>query len=100
MGQFIEEENICRIRIPCDANCDEEMEITKLTWKDINEDPDYLISFRIDSFYAGQSILGIIKRRLQLAWLALRKGNYYHQEIIVTEKELKELRDNLNKILD
>lgn len=87
-------DGIKTISIPCDCYT-ETIEIEK--WDD-NHD-DYNISFKVDSFSSGQSVLWIINRRLQLAWLALRKGNYIHQEISLTRDKMIELRDNINEIL-
>ena len=85
-------DKIKTISIPCDC-WTETIEIDK--WDD-----DFLINFKVDSFSSGQSVLWIIKRRLQLAWLALRKGNYVHQEISLTRDKMVELRDNINEMLD
>lgn len=81
-----------KIIVECNACCPDTMEIVKV---DYGDERDYYINFRIDSFYAGQSVIGIIKARLRLAWLAIRKGNYIHQEIITTREALMELRDGL-----
>jgi len=59
----------------------------------------YYFSFYIDSFYAGQSIWHIFIERLKLAWLALRKGNYIHQEVILDLDSMLELKDGLGKLL-
>lgn len=91
---IIERKDYKTINIPCDCGT-EVIEITK--WDD--EDDDYIINFMIDSFSAGQSIFYILKHRLQLAWLALRKGNYIHQEICLTKEKLTELRDNISEFL-
>ena len=81
-----------RVIVECNACCPDTMEIVRADYGDGN---DYYIQFRIDSFYAGQSVTGIIKERLRLAWLAIRKGNYIHQEIITTKEALMELRNGL-----
>ena len=82
------------ISIPCDC-WTETVEINK--WDD--EHDDFLINFKVDSFSSRQSVLWIFKRRLQLAWLAIRKGNYIHQEISLTRDKMVELRDNINEML-
>lgn len=93
---YYSKEDLSKIRISCD--CGEiDMEIIKTTWQE--DVVDYYLDFRISSFYSGQSVIGIIKQRIKLAWLALRKGNYYFQSMEVKEDTLKELRDNLNKLL-
>jgi hypothetical protein len=85
---------VTTISIPCDC-WTETIEIEK--WDDDHD--DFFINFKVNSFSSGQSVRWIIKRRLQLAWLALRKGNYIHQEISLTRDKMIELRDNINEIL-
>jgi len=87
-------DKIKTISIPCDC-WTETIEIEK--WDD--EYDDFIISFKINSFSSGQSILWIIKQRIQFAWLALRKGNYIHQEISLTRDKMEEFRDNISEIL-
>lgn len=89
-----ERDNIKTISIPCDCYT-ETIEIDRR-----NSDPDdFYITFKIDSFCSGQSVLRIIKKRLKLAWLALRKGNYIHQDIILSKDKMVELRNNIIEIL-
>ena len=85
-----------KIIVGCEAACSETMEIVRQDWGD---ETDYFIQFRVDSFYAGQSLWLIFKERLRLAWLAVRKGNYIHQEILTNEKNLLRLRDELIQML-
>jgi hypothetical protein len=88
-------EKDCKSTIKTSCDCGEiEMEVTK--WKD---DSDlYFLDFKISAFYSGQSIIGIIKERIKLAWLSLRKGNYYFQNMEMNKEALKELKDDLNKM--
>jgi hypothetical protein len=72
------------------------MEIQTIDWGD---DMDICISFSADTFYAGQSIVGILKERLKLAWLALRKGNYIHNEILTNTRAMSELNGKLSQML-
>lgn len=87
-------DGIKTISIPCDC-WTETIEIEK--WDD--EHDDFLICFKVRSFSSGQRVLWILKERMRLAWLALRKGNYIHQEISLTRDKMVELRDNINEIL-
>ena len=82
------------ITIPCDC-WNETIEIDN--WDD--EHDHFLINFRVSSFSSGQGVLWILKQRIRFAWLALRKGNYIHQEIALTRNKMEELRDNINEIL-
>ena len=84
------------IVIQCEGNCLETMEFKKIDWGDGIE---YYIEFRTSTFYAGQSVIGIIKERLKFAWQAIRKGNYIHQEILTSTKALEMLRDKLTEML-
>jgi hypothetical protein len=84
--------------IPCECGC-VELEIKKHDWRD-GDEPLYMIEFKVSAFYAGQSLIHIIKQRLKFAWLALRKGNYYFQDIVANKELLAELRDNLTEFLD
>ena len=92
-------ENNLRIIIPlkCEGNCTEKMEIRTVDWGD---ELDIYISFSVDTFYAGQSIIGILKERIKLAWLAIRKGNYIHNEILTNTKAMSELNGKLSEMLD
>jgi len=93
---YKKKEDLSKIRISCD--CGEiDMEIIEATWNDNSK--DYYIDFKISSFYSGQSVIGIIKERIKLAWLALRKGNYYFQSMEVKKDTLLELKNNLNELL-
>ena len=83
------------ITVQCEGNCSETMEIKKVNWGD---EIDYYIEFRTSTFYCGQSAWGIIKERIQFAWLALTKGNYIHQEILTNKQSLEMLRDELTKM--
>lgn len=85
------------IQLKCEGNCTEKMEITTLDWGD---ELDICISFSIDTFYAGQSVIGILKERIKLAWLAIRKGNYVHNEILTNIKAMSELNGKLSEMLD
>ena len=86
-----------KIIVGCEAACSETMEIVRQDWSD---EIGYFIRFRVDSFYAGQSLWGIFKERLRLAWLAVRKGNYIHQEILTNRENLLRLWDELTQMLD
>lgn len=93
-------DNELKIIIPlaCEGNCSEKMTIQTLDWGDDNI--DIYISFSIDSFYAGQSVIGILKERIKLAWLALRKGNYIHNEILTNTRAMSELNVKLSEMLE
>ena len=92
-------DNELKITIPltCEGNCSEKMVIRTVDWGD---DIDIEIFFRADTFYAGQSIVRILKARLKLAWLALRKGNYIHNEILTNTKAMSELNGKLSEMLE
>jgi hypothetical protein len=81
------------IEIPCGCNT-EKIVINKF---DDNYD-EYWIGFYVDSFY-NQSLTHIFIDRLKMAWEALLKGNYIHQEMLLSGDKIKELRDNLNKVI-
>ena len=90
------EEGTWEIEIPCDCHM-EKMVIHK--FDDDEDDWDYYyLSFWVDSFY-NQSILWWFWDRVKMAWEAIRKGNYIHQEITLNKKKIIELRDNLNEII-
>lgn len=83
------------IIIPC--NCRTE----RIVISKFDDDWDaYYFSFYIDSFYAGQSIWRIFIERLKLAWLALRKGNYIHQDLTLDLNLMLELKEDLEKLLE
>ena len=84
------------IPLSCEGNCSEKMEIRIYGENEI----DVWISFSADTFYAGQSILGILRERFKLAWLAIRKGNYIHNEIVTNIKALSELNGKLSETLE
>jgi len=83
------------ITIPCDCGTEK---ICINTYDDMED--YYCLSFYIDSFYACQSVWYVIKDRIKLAWKALRKGNFIFQEMILTSASIKELRDDLNTLLE
>jgi hypothetical protein len=85
------------IIVQCEGNCSETMEFKILDWGD---DIDYCIEFRASTFYAGQSIVGIMRERIKFAWEAIRKGNYIHNEILTNKRSLELLRDKLTDILE
>ena len=91
-------EEIRTIRCECDCFT-EELRITKDYEFDFSE-PIYYVDFRVDSFCVGQSIFWIMKQRLKLAWLAIRKGNYIHQDLVLKEKNIIEFRDRLSELID
>lgn len=87
------------IRVPCDAICTEEIDLTRTKWLD-DVDYYYYMSFRTCTFYGAQSVIEIIKARIRFAWQAIRKGNYIHQEIILNKESLKDMRDMIDKMLE
>jgi hypothetical protein len=84
------------IPLKCEGNCTEKMEIKSVDW---GNETDFYVTFSIDTFYVGQSIFGVIKERIKLAWLAIRKGNYIHNEILTSAKALSELNGKLSEML-
>lgn len=74
------------IKIPCDCHT-EEIRIEQFD----KCDDLYYMSFWACTFYSGQIGLGSIWARIKMAWLALRRGNYIHQEIVLTRGSLLEL---------
>lgn len=82
------------IIIPCDCHTE------KLVISKFDDDCNlYFLSFYINSFYAGQSIIYILIDRIKLAWRALTKGNFVFQEMSMDKRKLLELRDNINEII-
>ena len=82
------------IQIPCGCHT-EKIIIHKF---DDLEDYYYL-EFWVTSFYSTQSLWRVLKDRIKMAWRALLKGNYIHQEITLDEQKIIELRDNLTELL-
>lgn len=83
------------ITIRCDCG-NEIIELMRCDWGD---ETDYIINFYVSTFSAGQGIFNTLKCRLKMAWLALRKGSYIHEEIIANRKKLEELQVDLVELL-
>lgn len=95
---FKEEKDLIKIKIP--YSCGEiEWELMEMKF-DHQEEPEYFFDFKISAFDAGQSIIGLIKERIKLAWLSLRKGNYYFQSMEIKKELLEQLRDDLNYLFN
>jgi len=85
-----------KVEIECDCGC-QSIVVHELDW---GGRKDFSICFYVCAFYSGQSVIRILKERIKMAWLALRKGNYVHNEIITNKEALTRLRDGLNEILN
>jgi len=82
------------VLVPCDCHTE------KISISRFEDDLDlYFISFYVDSFYACQSIRFVIKERIKMAWRALWKGNFIHQEVALNKQKIEELRDGLSEIV-
>lgn len=103
------EREIKEIRTECNCGC-MEMKIqksevfTEAEIKEFNKNEDeryeYILDFHESKFYSKQvSILRTIGRRIKLAWFMLIGKEYLFEEMILTEKQVKELTEKLQEIV-
>lgn len=90
------EKVIAEVKCNCVGHC-QTIELKKYDYN--NGEVDYAIDFRVSIFSSG-NILSIIQRRLKLAWLAIRKGNYIHNDICIDRYGLYKLHKDLTEYLD
>jgi hypothetical protein len=62
------------------------------------DDEEYFLSILIDAFYSEQDgFFDRLKKRIKTAWYIFRKGTYQFQEIVLTEDDMKDLKEVINK---
>lgn len=102
------ERKINQIETSCSCGCttlkivknenytDKEIEENNLD-KDIQY--DYSFIFLVDKFTSKQEgVFSIIKRRLKLAWYAIRGKEYLLEDMVFTQKQINELIKELQEI--
>lgn len=93
---ILTDKNTTKIIVQCDCGREslefESMEFSK------DEPKEYFISILLDAFYTEQnSLFYKLTNRIKTAWQILRYGTHRMQEICLSEDDVKDLKEVINK---
>jgi hypothetical protein len=81
-----------KIMIECECGCSG-LEFNKFDWED-GLPKEYYISGFVNTFYSEQrGFFYKLKNKIKTIWYILRYGTHRYQEICLTEKDLKDLKE-------
>jgi hypothetical protein len=92
---ILTDKNNSKIIIECDCGC-EAIELSK--WEVTENTKEYCLSILTMAFYANQKgFFEKLFKRIKFAWHIITTGTHRLQEIILNEKDFRELKEVINK---